>query len=164
MPVKQGSSPKLKHANGPRKAEVAKAGRRSGGAGRKHSAPTPNTGLLDELVVHSFHTEKTLKQVSQQAVRNDSNLAMARVYLVEKVYKHLEKTGRLSNNCQAVRGQIFDFIHLLVMNDSDSDVAMPKGVTEKKAGQVKQAFLEVAPSVILAANLPKLASWRRLQA
>ena len=161
MPVKQGSSSKMKHANGPRKAEVAKAGRRSGrGSGRKHSAPTPNTGLLDEIVSSSFRTEKALKR----AVDHDSNLEKARICLVEKVYDHLKKTGQLSNNCQAVREQVFDFISLLVMNDSDIDVARPNGVTEKKAERVKQAFLEVAPSVIIADNLPKLASWRRLQA
>ena len=35
MAKKQGSSPKLKRANGPRKAEVAKAGRRSGSSQQK---------------------------------------------------------------------------------------------------------------------------------
>lgn len=160
MPVKQGSSPKLKKANGPRASETAKAGRRSSsGSGRKHSAPTPNTGLLDEIVSSSFRTEKALKR----AVDHDSNLEKARICLVEKVYSRLEKDGLLSNNCQAVKGQIFDYVKLLVMNTEDADVVRPQGVTEKKAELVRKVFLEVTPSVIIPNNLPKLPSWRRLQ-
>ena len=161
MSKKQGTSPKMKNANGPRKMAVAKAGRRSTSGGPVKKTWTENTGLLDDITAQSFRRTARQKPVDRPSKPVDSqaeHLRRAKVHLSKEIYLTMDRRGLLKDNSEHVRSLVRNIIWSQI---SDGSVVKPEPLSKKKAIAVVQVFVEVAPKVIIEENLSTMAGWRR---
>ena len=162
MSKKQGTSPKMKNANGPRKATVAKAGNRSAsGASVKKGCRTENTGLLDDITAHSFKRsahQKPADRPSKPVDLSTEHLRRAKIHLSKEIFLVMDRRGLLKDNSEHVKSLVRNFIWSLI---SDGPVTKPDALSGKKAVVVINTFLEVAPKVIIDKNLSTMAGWRR---
>ena len=162
MSKKQGTSPKMKNANGPRKVVVAKAGRHSArGASVKKGRRTENTGLLDEIMAHSFRRyahQKPADRPSKPVDLPTERLRRAKIHLSKEIFLDMDRRGLLKDNSEHVKSLVRNFIWSMI---SDGPVTKPDALSGKKARVVVSTFLEIAPTVIVDENLSTMAGWRR---